>query len=368
MKFPLKFLPVAVFALSLAITVAARKTGGTAAASEMPAPGRHAGIYKTHREESAFAEVKKLLRAGDHGGALALLRRLADRDPVAFFELLERLPGLPGVEDIIRDAAGNLPWNQPEITALLNRIGPHQWRDLAWGSYTSARIGEIPDEEIFEVGGDARWHEHLSAVRKLMEDAAEKRPDSFLAYLSHIGGTSVREEFFEMLMKHHPERAGEFFATIPDSNYGANYDRVYILQTRARCLPTAENLMATFSDTGSRGAYSADFAPLFTHQAYSNATPEEREKILETITAQPPLARNRMLFGTLYDPPPAAEFSRLVGLFTSTHLQQGALENWVGEQKQLDPADRGWIENLPTDRLRARAHELLDARASSPAE
>jgi hypothetical protein len=366
MKLPPKFLPLAVFALFLGITVAARKTGGSTTVGETSASDRPASGQKSHREESTSAEVRRLLREGNLDGARAVLRDLADRDPVAFFKLLERLPGLDGVEDIIRDAAADLPWNQSEITALLNRIGPHGWRDLAWGAYTTPRIGEFPDEEIFEVGIKARSHEHLSGVRLLMEDAAEKRHDSFLAYLNRIGGTSIREEFFEMLMKHHPERAAEFIATVPDGSPGANYDRAYMLQARARGLPTAENLMATLADTGSHGIYSSDFAGLLTHQAYRGATPTERDKILEAIAAQPPLARNRMLFGTLYEPPPPAEFARLVGIFTSGHLQQEALEQWVNQQKQLDHADRGWVESLPTDRLRAKAHELLDARTSSP--
>ncbi len=368
MKLPPKLLAVAVFALFLGITVAARKTSGTTTASETPASDLPERTLKTHHEESTFAEVRRLLREGDLDGARTVLRDLAARDPAAFFKLLERLPGIPGVEDIIRDAAANLPWNRPEITALLNRIGPHAWRDLAWGSYITPRIGEFPDEEVFEVSLKARTHQFLSSMGALMEDAAEKRPDSFLAYLNRLGGTSIREAFFEMLMRHHPERAAELFATIPDNSPGANYDRASILQARARCLPTAENLMATLSDAGDRGIYSADFAWLFTYHTYRNATADEREKILGNIVVQPPLARNRMLSGALHEPPPPAEFSRLVGLFTSGHLQQEALESWVSESKQLDPADRGWIENLPTDRLRTKAHELLDARAASPQE
>ena len=280
-----KLLPAAVFIAALLATAAARKAVVSAkpvasGTETVTLPGK-----ARHREESAFAKVRAFLRAGDLEGARACLGELGERDPEAFFELLEKLPGIPGIEDLIQETAARLEWNKPEVIALLNRIGPHQWRDEAWEAYTSARIGKLSDEEIFRVGSRANSHLHLAGVRRLMEDAAEKRTDSFLALLNKFGGTSVCEEFFEMLMKHHPERADELFDTIPDRNWGCNYDRAYVLQVRSRCLPTAENLMATLDDLGENGRTSATFAPLFTHQAYSHATPEERSKILETISA-----------------------------------------------------------------------------------
>ncbi len=365
MTFPSKFLPVVVFAIFLAITVAARKSGGTASSpAETPTPEQNTRITKMPREGSTAGEVRKLLRAGDLAGAHAALHKLANRDPVAFFKLLERLPAIPGMEDIIRDAAGNLPWNQPGITELLNRIGIDVWRGIAWLSYTSAHIGKYPDEEIFEVGIKARPSASRSGVWAVMNHAAENNPDNFLAYLNRIGGPAIREGFFELLMKFHPERAGDLYSTLPDESHGVNNDRSSILYLRARYLPTAENLMDVLGDLGNHGAYSADLAPLLTYDAYRHATPEEQEKILGAIAAQPPLARNRMLFGPIHynsESLPTAEFTKLVGFFTSGHLQREALEQWMKSEKQLDPADRGWIEDLPTERLRARAHELLDA-------
>ncbi|HEY1122329.1 MAG TPA: hypothetical protein VGE67_12045 [Haloferula sp.] len=358
----------AVFAVSLAVTLVARNSASRSGlAKDDPPSGPPARPTKVHREQSAFEEVKERLRAGDFEGAKGILRQLGERDPVAFFELLERLPGMPGIDDIIGETAARLPWNQPEITDLLNRIGTNSWRDLAWSSYTAARIGLRPDEEVFEVGIKARSHEHLSGVRKLMEDAAEKRPDRFLALLNHLGGTSIREEYFEMLMKHHSSRAGEFFATIPDGSPGANYDRAYVLQARARCVPTAESLIATLADTGSRGIYSADFAPLFTHQTYRAASPEEREKVLAAIAEQPPIARNRMVDGLFFDdkPLPIAEFSRATSLYASGYLQRAALERWIKAQPELATADRSWIEQLPTEKMRARAHELLGSKTAA---
>lgn len=366
--FSQKLLPAAVFVVCLVVTAGIRKAGASAkqAASENPAPPALAGKSR-HREEDAFARLKAFLRAGDLAGARGCLSELGERDPEAFFELLEKLPGIPGIEDLIEETAARLEWDHPRITALLNRIGPPEWRYRAWEAYTFARVGKLPDEEIFLLGSKADTRLSQGGVRRLMEDAAQKRTDSFLALLNKLGGTSVREEFFEMLMRYHPERADELFDTIPDRSWGCNYDRGYVLQVRARCLPTAENLAATLADLGEHGSSSGDFAPLFTYQAYSHATPEEKTKVLELIAQQPHLARNRMIHGPMFygdAPVPADEFVNLVGLYTSAQLQRQALEKWMKEQPELDPSARSWVEQLPTGKLKQRATELLDEKAA----
>jgi hypothetical protein len=363
MKATRLLIPAAVFLVALGGTVGVLKLASTPA-PEQENDGVAAASKPRHREESAFSEIRGLLRAGDIEGAKSALRRLGERDPLAFFELLAKLPGMPGVDDIIRESAARLPWNTKEITALLNRIGPPEWRDLAWGAYTAARIGTVPDEEIFDVGIEARSHSSLSGIRQLMEDAAEKRPDSFLEMLNRKGGTSIREDFFEMLMKHHPQRAAELFATIPKGSPGSNYDRRYILHARARGLPTAENLLATLKDLGERGAYSWDHAPSLVFQVYSKATPEEREKILEAIASQPVLARNRMLGGVFYESDKTVspeEFARVVKIYSTPLLQREALESWM-ESQEMDPSDRSWIHDLPTEKLKQRAQEILERR------
>lgn len=355
------------FALTMAMKHMIAPPAAAAAATELAVEA--APAKSRHREESAFSEVRAKLRAGDFEGARSILRKLGERDPTALFELLAKLPGFPGVEDIIRDAAGRLPWDKPEVTVLLNGIGPHAWRDLAWGSYTLPQSGIIPDEEILKVGHKADTWGHLSSIRGVMEDAAKNRTESFLAILNKMGGTSVREEFFEMMIKHHPELADQLFPTIPDGSPGCNYDRGYVLQVRSRCLPTASDLMATLEDTGTRGMYSNTFAPLFASQAYKHATAEERGKILESIVAQPALARNRLLAGPLlYEAESlnGEDFAKMVGLYTSGYLQQEALKQWLEEQPKLDPADRKWVDELPTEKLKASAQKLLDERAAAP--
>jgi hypothetical protein len=365
--FSQKLLPAAVFVVCLLVTAGFRRAGASAKHATSGSPPPTFAGKSRHREEDAFAKLRAFLRAGDLAGARACLSELGERDPEAFFELLEKLPGIPGIEDLIEKTAARLEWDNPRITALLNRIGPQQWRYQAWEAYTFARVGKLPDEEIFLLGSKADTQFSQGGVRRLMEDAAEKRTDSFLALLNKLGGTSVREEFFEMLMKHHPERADELFDTIPDRNWGCNYDRAYVLQVRARCLPTAENLVSTLADLGENGSSSGTFAPLFTHQTYSHATPEEKAKVLELIAQQPPMARNRMTHGTLSfgdTPVPANEFVNLVGLYTSAQLQREALEEWIKEQPELDPSKRSWVEELPTGKLQQRARELLDEKAA----
>ena len=353
-------LPLAVFVASLAATVAAMKYTVPRAGDLPPMTVADSPSGGDHREDSSFSEVRAFLRAGDIGGATASLRRLGERDPVAFFELLAKLPGMPGMDDLIRHAAARLPWKEPAVADLLNRIGPHDWRDLAWEAYTAARVGLRPDEEVFEIGGQARSHTFLSGTRALMEDAAEKRPDGFLAFLNRKGGTSIREEFFKMLMKHHPERAGELYRAIPDGSPGCNDDRRYILQARVQGLPTAENLQAVWDELGNRGSYSSDLAPALASHAYLGATPAEREKVLDLIAAQAPLARNRMLAALIFqreEPVSAGEFCRLVGIYTSASLQREALEIWLSSGP--DPGEDDWLEKLPSEKLRNHARALL---------
>ncbi len=374
MKAPGLIASTCLFLLSCGGTWALLRSSPAAAPLPPPAPlaGSLAAKSK-HREASAFASIQALLRAGKVDAAREELARLAKRDPVAFFELLERLPGMPGLEDTIASAAAALPWKDDSVRDLLNRIGPHKWRDLAWGSYTGARVDQVPDEEIFEVAAHAREQTSFTSIRRLLEVAAKDRPREFFDFLNRRGGTSIREEFMEELAKHHPDLAHELFTSIPDGSPGCNYDRAYVLQARARLVPTAENLRQVFEDTGSRGVYSSDFASLFAMQAYRDATPEERGKMLDYITGQPALSRNRMLSGPLFvgenkDLMPAAQFAPMLGVFSSGFLQAEALETWLARQPDFDPAQRAWIDKLPTEKLKLKANQLLDQRAAAKAK
>jgi hypothetical protein len=372
-----RILPVAAFGLTLAATLVFRWESAPsqprreATAVEIS----QAGGTKTRRDESSFAAVRALLRDGKIEEAHALLRRLATDDPVAFFRLLAKLPAIPGLEDIIREGAGRLPWKQQAITDLLNGIKTKPWRDLAWASYIAPRVGVLPDEEVYAVGALARESVFMSVMGGLFKDAAEKRPDSFLAFLNTTKSTFFRVAFFEELMKVHPERASELFRSIPDGSYGGGYDKPYILQSRAVAQPTAENLRAVLLERGERGVYDTGSASFLVSSAYPQASAGEKEKMLEFIAAQPPIARNRLLdgiaFSTVFDrndPITVAEFSKVLGIYTSGHMQEEALKLWLERNKSLLSKDTGWIDTLPSERLKNYAFKLKEQRKAPPTE
>lgn len=367
-----KIFPVAVFGLSLAVTLISRKSETSVQKVSLPenSPARPT---KTARAESTFAAVRALLRDGKIGDARELLRQLAAEDPVAFFKLLAKLPGLPGMEDIVRETAGRLPWNQQNITDLLNKISNNELRDLAWASYINPQVGVLSDEEVFSVGIKAREHRSMSAMGGLFKDAAEKRPDAFLAFLNTSDSTFLRVEFFEELMKFHPERAAGLFHSIPDGTGGGAYDKSYILQTRINALPTSENLQIVLMERGSRSIYNwADSTSLIS-AGYPAAIPQERTKILAWMQSLPPLARNRLLDGIVYttatdygDPISPAELSSVLNSYTSGYLQERALNNWLERNKDWDQTNPGWIDLLPTERLRNHMIDLRKNREADP--
>lgn len=366
-------LPIAAFGFSSALTVAVRKAAEPSISQiTEPSPAISSSHRtKSIRESSEFTAISALLRNGRIDDARELLRKLGARDPVAFFKLLSKLPGLPGMDDIIRETAAKLPWNQPAITDLLNGIATNEWRDLAWGAYATSRVGMVPDEEVFEVGGKAREYVSMSALGGLFKDAAEKRPDAFLAFLNTTNSTSLREFFFGELMKFHPERAGELFKTIPDGSPGSAYDKSYILSARVKALPTAENLRAVLLERGERGIFDRSSGPFLVCAAIMKANPQQKSEILDWIGTQPPIARNRLLNGIVFstvfegcDPIPPAEFSNVLKTYTSGYMQKMALERWLERNKDLDQKDPNWIDQLPTERLRNHALDLRNKRES----
>ncbi|GAA5120251.1 hypothetical protein JIN84_20625 [Luteolibacter yonseiensis] len=363
-----KTLPVVVFALSLTVTIISRK-------STSPAPVRtptaesvteKSPVHPTKavRAEKTSAAVRASLRAGKIDEAHVLLRQLASADPVAFFKLIGKLPGLPGVEDLIRDAAAQLPWDDAKIIALLNNISNNDLRDIAWAAYIKPKAGVLPDGEVFKVGiqADANF-----ALIPLYADAANKRPDAFLDFLNTLNKTTLRVEFFSELMKVHPERASELFHRIPDEAGGSVYDKAYILQARLYAQPTTENLQAVLRDRGSNGIYDGNLSSSLVGSAYPGANASERVKMLAWVGSLPPLARNRLLDGMVFtsadhytDPISPAELSEVLNTYTSTYRQEIALKSWLNRNKDWDQKNPGWINQLPNGRLRNQALELRE--------
>ncbi len=370
-----KLLPVAVFGLSLAGTLVFRKSN-TPQTSEETHPlsgGSPAPRTKTARTETTFATVRALLRDGKIDPARDLLRQLGASDPAAFFKLLSKLPGLPGMEDIIGETAARLPWNQQSTTELLNRISTDDWKILACQSYITAQAGLRPDQEIYDVAGKADGNASENCLIGLLKDAAEKRPDAMLAILNRDSGMSANMMFFGEVMKFHPERASELFRSIPDGAPGSAYSKSYILQTRIEALPTAENLQAVLLERGPRGVYDWSSGSFLVGNAISRASPQQKAEILEWIGTQPPIARNRLLGGIVFstmfdynDPISPADFSKVLDTYTSGYMQEKALDRWLQRNKDLDQKDPAWIDQLPTERLRNHMLELRKKRENNP--
>ncbi len=374
MRFAGTFLPLAVFCVSLSGTLIFRKPNTQLAWSETNSSGDRspASRTKTARAESTFAAVRALLRDGKIEPARDFLRQLGAQDPTALFKLLSMLPGLPGMEDIIRETAAGLPWNQQATTELLNSISSDDWKILAWQSYISAQIGLRPDQEIYDVGLKAGGNASGRCLTGLFTDAAEKRPEAMLAIINRESDMVINMIFFGEIMKFHPERASEIFRSIPDGTPGSAYNKHYILQSLIQTLPTAANLEAVLQEGGDRGIYDRNLGSFMVCSAILNASLQQKAEILEWIGTQPPLARNRLLDGivvsTIFDSSDAispAEFSKILNTYTSGYMQEQALDSWLERNKDLDEKDPGWIDQLPNQRLRDHALKLLEKRQAA---
>lgn len=365
---PLKTItPVIVFVSFLVGTMILRKSDAhqisktAAVQAEKPLGPR----TRTVRPEDVQAEVRALLRAGNMEAAREKLRELGKHDAVAFFKILRRLPGLPGMDDIVKEVAARLTWNDPATFEFLNNIGPDEWKILAWQGYINGQIGMRPDQEVYDVGLKAAANAFGSSLSGLLADAAEKRPAAMLAIISKESDMVINMMFFENVMKFHPERSSELFQSIPDGSPGSSYNKGYVLSTMVEALPTAENLEKALRERGSRGIYEEGSGSFLVCSALSKADTRQRAGILEWIGTQPPIARSRLLegfvFSTMFDysdPIAPAEFAKVLSNYTSGTLQEKALESWLKRNKDIDEKDPDWMNQLPTERLRNHAREL----------
>lgn len=366
-----KILPLAVFGLTLTGTLIFRKPNPPRTLAETHPSRDHSPATRTKvsRPESTFAAVRALLRDGKIEPARDLLRQLGAQNPTAFFKLLSKLPGLPGMEDIIRNTAASLPWNQQAITELLNSISSDDWKILAWQSYITAQVGLRPDQEIYDVGLKAEGNASGRSLTGLFTDSAEKRPEAMLAIINRESDMVINMIFFGEVMKFHPDRASELFRSIPDGSPGSAYSKHYILQSLIQALPTAANLEAVLQEGGDRGIYDRNSSSFLVCSAISNASPQQKAEILAWIGNQPPLARNRLLDGIVFstvfdsnDPISPADFSKVLDTYTSGYMQEQALDSWLKRNKDLDETDPGWIDQLPSQRLRDHALKLREKR------
>lgn len=375
MSFYRTILPVAIFGMSLAGTLIFRNSSISQPSTEtnsLPS-GSPTHRTKTTRTESTFAAVRALLRDGKIEAARDLLHQLGQQDPVAFFKLLGKLPGMPGMEHIIRETAARLPWNHHATTELLNHIKTDDWKILAWESYITAQIGLRPDQEIYDVGLKAGGNAGGRCLLGLFADAAEKRPEAMLAIINRQSDMVINMLFFGEIMKFHPERAFELFRSIPDGTPGSAYNKSYIRETLVEAMPTAKTLEAALQESGDRGIYNWSLGSFLVCSAISKANPEQKAEILDWIANQPPIARNRLLEGIVFsthfdynDPIAPEEFSKVLNTYTSGYMQEQALDRWLQRNKDLYPTNPNWIAQLPTERLRNHALDLRKKHESAP--
>lgn len=170
-------------------------------------------------------------------------------------------------------------------------------------------------------------------------------------------------------------RLREGGADFSDGSYGGGYGKSYILQSRAIAQPTAENLRTVLLERGERGVHDTGSGSFLVSSAYPKASAGEKVKILDFIAAQPPIARNRLLggiaFSTVFDhngPITAAEFSKVLGVYTSGHMQEEALKVWLERNGSLLSKDTGWIDTLPSERLKNYVLKLKDQQIGLPKE
>jgi len=356
--------PIAVFTVFLTGTMVFRRPD-MAPASHVSTAGEEkspASRTRTVRPETVLSEVRALLREGKMEIARGKLRELGSQDAAAFFKVLRKLPGLPGMEEIVKEVAAGLTWNDPATLVFLNGISPDEWRIFAWQGYINARVGLLPDQEVYDTALKADGNAYGNCLIHLLADAAEKRPDAMLSIINEKGDMEINMMFFNEIMKFHPERASELFRKIPDGAPDSSYNKGYVLSTLVEALPTAGNLEKALLERGSRGIYETGSASFLVCGALSAANPQQRAGILEWIGTQPPIARNRLLQGYLFsivfdynDPIAPAEFSKILSTYTSGTMQERALERWLKRNQDIDQKDPGWITRLPTERLRNHA-------------
>jgi hypothetical protein len=333
---------------------------GVAAGSSSPSrPGVHASSTQT-----VLTAVQRLLRSGDVEGAREALRPLADSDPAGFFALLRKLPYFPGLDDLINQAAAGLAWNDPETLSLLNHVGPLNWRHSAWLAYVAANVGKVPDQQVLDVSAQACFPgDTADLLGPLFRDAADKRPREFATLCTGQGWADGLEPFCAALMKAHPEQFQEIWSIVSpklSASYRSTFVEHLVLNSH-----NAAALPQMIQALGDAGTHCSEMTATLGSIGYFATPPGDRAEVLEAIANQPPAARNAMLSSILSpvpEPASTADLGQMLGDMTSYPVQLESLRRWMQSQPGLDPSDRAWIDQLPTEKLKAAANRLLDEK------
>jgi hypothetical protein len=351
-------------AAGLTYTALQRQGVGTALAQAVEGSRKAAEKSVSPHDEAAdspLATVRRLMRAGDVEGIKSFLRALAEKDPPEFFKILRQVPYLAGPDDmseIIGQAGARLAWRDPQALELLRQAGGMSWGCIAWDGYVGAQVGKVPDAEIL----DLALRIPGSSLGPLVQDAVEKRPQEFMALLEERGCTDLLDPFFTGLRKAHPELTLELLRSVPPGLWGNENYQLGVFCTIIDDGTSPENLMAML-DLMNGGSFSPGDAITITAAAFASSSRDQQDGILEAIARQPEPLKSAMLKGVI-----GVDFSLEVSdldavmrMSSSLDQQQKALAAWLKMQPDLDPSGQGWLDRLPTEKLRAKALELKNA-------
>ena len=258
-----------------------------------------------------------------------------------------------------------------ESQTILSLIGPPKWRISGWDGFLAAGHGKKPDVELLELAREGEVLDRLGDCHRFLAAAADGEPVDFMAALIRMQiSPEVCALFNQEAVRRHPELASAMLDKV--DVYPAQRTELFdgMLQSRAAALPTVENYQAAMKDAGREGQFATSEGTQAMTAAFGDADAGQQEQFISFILAQDELSRNRLLGAiaesSAYPPIAADRLTSLVGQCTSVGIQEKMLTGWMDlNEANLDPADRGWIDKLPTDPLRNLADRWLDRFAES---
>jgi hypothetical protein len=327
-------------------------------------PAAKAGVSHDKPVPSLTATVRRLMRAGDVDGVRSAMRAAAKDDPPGFLGLLRQMPylmNLEGMQEAVREAGSHLAWGDPQALQLLRQLGSMSWSGYAWEGYVSPQVGKAPDAEILDLA--LRYH---GSIGPLVQDAVEKRPREFMTLLKDRGCTTQWYSFFTELQKAHPELTPELLKAVPVGGWGDgdnHFVTLYAMTYGGTSGGTSpENLMAML-DTLNGSSFGPSALSGITGAAFAFSDRDHKDEIVASIAGQPQPMRNIMLESILSDHLAVniADLDAAMTMSSSLQQQEKALAIWLKMQPDLDPSGHGWLDRLPTEKLRAKALELKNA-------
>ncbi|MDB6077573.1 MAG: hypothetical protein JWO82_1320 [Akkermansiaceae bacterium] len=371
-------LPLGIFTAALGLTWLVARSGGSGTETRRQEAGATRLTVEETPPDAAMAlerSVRQLLRTGDLAAVVAGLQAAAKENPMTFFKVLGRLPAEPALMEalgpLIAEAAARLPWADPQAIVTLNGMRGSGWRTKAWRAYEATQVGKRPDAEVYEVCRQATGG--FSIGGPLAQDAFAKRPGEFLTLLlERDDQNGVLYGMSEMFSRHHDKMEEAWQALLRS---GSPLQRSQLAGFRLASHPTAETLAQTYAETGI--AMGSRQGMKWVQQVYGNIGTGDHTALLNLVAQEPAATRNGLgmqLAGGMFTGSPPGELVQMLGMMTSGTAQETLLEGWIkghaGGGSSQDPfaadgsnsgpaLDERWVAQLPTERLRARARELM---------